>query len=217
MLSGGKELAPRFKRSNIVTAATTNSVDDLQMRPPTNSLLFKASNINKQNPQQLPINQQTNRSGNSSPGITNSSNILSISNIENLIPAFNTGLQISNGSPTVLLNKQEVKNSASHQQNLIQPHSPQNNNLKKEQNVAVTKQGSIEKPRVKKEKGPSRDEALKKVSKFLTEILFNKEVKERIKTVRFLNGFNKLYHEIYIYKIYTQFLIIYLFFLVWLQ
>jgi translation initiation factor 4G len=168
--SNAKELAPRFKR-NLVTTTTTPSVDDLQMRPPQNSLLFKASNINKPNPQQLPMNQN-NRSGTSSPG-------LGANNppVDNLIPAFNSNVLVSNGNSQPV----EVSKASPTPQN--QPSSPQKSEV-----VAVTKQGSIEKPKAKKDKGPSRDDVLKKVSQFLSETLFNKSFMDEIKEDPIKNG-----------------------------
>jgi translation initiation factor 4G len=191
---GNKDLAPRFKR-NLVTPTTANSVDDIQiqMRPQTNSLLFKASNINKPNPQQLPINQQANRSGNSSPGFSNNS---SSANVDNLIPNFNN-MQMNNANgkqqqqqqpaaPTPINANvtQEIAKPASPATHQIQPQSPQNNQ-QKDQQVAVTKQGSVEKPKAKKDKGPSRDEVLKKVAQFLNETLFDKEIMDQVEKVIF--------------------------------
>lgn len=48
-----KELAPRFKRNFITT--NQDSVDNLQMRPAPNSLLFKAASQNHKVPSMLPI------------------------------------------------------------------------------------------------------------------------------------------------------------------
>lgn len=179
MLSN-KELAPRFKRSLVTPTSSTSSVDDLQMRPPTNSLLFKASNINKQNPQQLPINQQPNRSGNSSPGFSSNISSSATSNVDNLIPSFNSSILISNGKQSNAT--QEITKPSSPQ---MQSPSPQNNQQKDHQ-IAVTKQGSIEKPKAKKDKGPTRDEVLKKVSQFLNDTLFSKEVMDDIEKSRII-------------------------------
>lgn len=183
--SNAKELAPRFKR-NLVTTTTSPSVDDLQMRPPQNSLLFKASNINKPNPQQLPMNQNQNRSGTSSPGLNNPQ-------VDNLIPAFNSNVQINSSNGFSTQQAQEVAKPPI--SSPAQPSSPQNNNnnnnnvnVKVIEQIAVTKQGSIEKPKAKKDKGPSRDDVLKKVSQFLSETLFNKSFMDELKVGEDLNG-----------------------------
>lgn len=202
-----KELAPRFKR-NLVTTTTTNSVDDLQMRPAPNSLLFKASNI-KPNPQQLPLNQSQNRSSTSSPGFSSS-------NVDNLIPPFNNAMQINtmNGKPqqSQSQNSSQQYNSQSsmphHQpqsqqinfttaaaaaaaqksnilsQNSSQPASPQNNNGQGKEQQAVTKQGSVEKQKMKKDKGPSRDDVLKKVLQFINESLLEKKFLDNVQASR---------------------------------
>lgn len=199
-----KDLAPRFKRT-LVTPSTPNSVDDLQMRPSPNSLLFKASYM-KTNQSQMPMNSM-NRSAAGSPSI------------DNLIPSFNN-MNTSNGGrntsspPQTQQPSQNVppshfmtaatqaKNNANqhhqqqqqtpHQQNLKSsptPNSPQNvhNSFPKEilsqaqqnsqsiQPLLVTKQGSIEKPKPKKDKGPNKDEILKKVLQFLLENLLEKK------------------------------------------
>lgn len=48
ILAINKELAPRFKKS----VALPGAVEDLQMRPAANSLLYKANNLK---PQSLPL------------------------------------------------------------------------------------------------------------------------------------------------------------------
>lgn len=177
---GNKELAPRFKRNLVTPSTTTGSGEDIQiqMRPPTNSLLFKASNIN---PQQLPINQQPNRSGNSSPGFSSGNNS---ANVDNLIPSFNS-MQVNNANgkqPAAL-----TPINANVMQETIKPASPashQPQSPQKDQQVAVTKQGSVEKPKAKKDKGPSRDEVLKKVAQFLNETLFDKEIMDQVEKAR---------------------------------
>ncbi|XP_034108120.1 eukaryotic translation initiation factor 4 gamma 2 [Drosophila albomicans] len=62
LLLGSKELAPRFKRNLITT--NQDSVENLQMRPAANSLLFRAASQNQKFPATLPIS--TPPSGNSS-------------------------------------------------------------------------------------------------------------------------------------------------------
>lgn len=185
-----KELAPRFKR-NIVTPSTPNSVDDLQMRPSPNSLLFKASNM-KQN-QPMPLSQPS-RSGTGSPGFSSA-------NVDNLIPSFNNSMNTMNGknhvSPTPQLPGQRdssqtnqnqtthfmtaaaqaaknATNSNNSKPTLAQPTSPQNVQNSPNDQQLVTKQGSVEKPKQKKDKGPSKEEVLKKVAQFISESLLEK-------------------------------------------
>lgn len=178
-------IAPRFKR-NIMAPSTPNSVDDLQMRPSPNSLLFKASGM-KPSHQQMPLNQQ-NRSGNGSPSV------------DNLIPSFNNTMSLSmNGKgspphqPTNNQNGSSNQNSTTHfmtaaaqaanQNNSkpvpSQPSSPQNIQTSPKDQMLVTKQGSIEKPKQKKDKGPNKEDVLKKVAQFISESLLEKKFIER--------------------------------------
>ncbi|KAH8300194.1 hypothetical protein KR044_011325 [Drosophila immigrans] len=64
MMLGSKELAPRFKRNLITT--NQDSVENLQMRPAANSLLFRAANQNQKFPATLPISTPPNGSSSSS-------------------------------------------------------------------------------------------------------------------------------------------------------
>lgn len=57
-----KEMAPRFKRNLIST--NQDSVENLQMRPAANSLLFKAASQNQKLPSMLPISTPPNGSHN---------------------------------------------------------------------------------------------------------------------------------------------------------
>lgn len=180
-----KDLAPRFKR-NIVAPTTPNSVDDLQMRPSPNSLLFKASSM-KVNPQTMPLNQQ--RSGTGSPGFQNSS-------VDNLIPSFNTTSITTNGKSPPLHQSppgapqtqtqptthfmtaaaQAAKNSTGSkpsQAQSLQTSTQSVQNSSTDQQL-VTKQGSVEKPKQKKDKGPSKEDVLKKVAQFICESLLEK-------------------------------------------
>lgn len=193
-----KELAPRFKR-NIVTPSTPNSVDDLQMRPSPNSLLFKASSM-KSN-QQMPLAQPS-RSATGSPGFPSST-------VDNLIPSFNNAT-LSNGKnhPAPALQQplvqtpmgapqpnqqtthfmtaaaQAAKNGISQNNGkpaLAQPTSPQNSS--KDQQL-VTKQGSVEKPKQKKDKGPTKEEVMKKVAQFISESLLEKKFVEGYQEIK---------------------------------
>ncbi|ALC42343.1 NAT1, partial [Drosophila busckii] len=64
LLLGSKELAPRFKRNLMST--NQDAVENLQMRPAANSLLFRAASQNQKMPTQLPISTPPN--GNNSMG-----------------------------------------------------------------------------------------------------------------------------------------------------
>ncbi|XP_043066155.2 eukaryotic translation initiation factor 4 gamma 2, partial [Drosophila bipectinata] len=59
-LLGSKELAPRFKRNLITT--NQDAVENLQMRPAANSLLFRAASQNQKFPATLPISTPPNSS-----------------------------------------------------------------------------------------------------------------------------------------------------------
>ncbi|XP_017959464.1 eukaryotic translation initiation factor 4 gamma 2 [Drosophila navojoa] len=76
MMLGGKELAPRFKRNLIST--NQDSVENLQMRPAANSLLFRAASQNQKFPATLPIS--TPPSGNSSSSSAQQSATSQLSN-----------------------------------------------------------------------------------------------------------------------------------------
>lgn len=203
-----KDLAPRFKRT-LVAPSTPNSVDDLQMRPAANSLLFKAGYMkSSSNQQQLPMNA-ANRSATGSPSIDNlipSFNNLNTSNGSNgggrntssphqPQPQQASALQQSNvpASHNFMTAASQAKNAANHQQqssNLKSsptPNSPQNVQAAKEhankEQVLVTKQGSVEKAKPKKDKGPSKDEVLKRVAQFLLENVLDK---------KFLDGYQQV-------------------------
>ncbi|XP_037717819.1 eukaryotic translation initiation factor 4 gamma 2, partial [Drosophila subpulchrella] len=65
-LLGSKELAPRFKRNLITT--NQDAVENLQMRPAANSLLFRAASQNQKFPATLPMSTPPNNSGNNNQG-----------------------------------------------------------------------------------------------------------------------------------------------------
>lgn len=186
-----KELAPRFKR-NIVTPSTPNSVDDLQMRPSPNSLLFKASSMKTNQP--MPLSQPS-RSGNGSPGFPSS-------NVDNLIPSFTNASISMNGknhqaptlneaqkrdSPVQIQNQtthfmtaaaQAAKNAGNQsngKSSQAQSVSPQTVQGSPKDQQLVTKQGSVEKPKQKKDKGPTKEEVLKKVAQFISDSLLEKK------------------------------------------
>ncbi|EDW72346.2 uncharacterized protein Dwil_GK20767, partial [Drosophila willistoni] len=71
-LLGSKELAPRFKRNLITT--NQDAVENLQMRPAANSLLFRAASQNQKFPANLPISTPPNGGGSNSNNNNSSSN-----------------------------------------------------------------------------------------------------------------------------------------------
>uniref|UniRef100_A0A1I8NUM6 Eukaryotic translation initiation factor 4 gamma 2 n=1 Tax=Stomoxys calcitrans TaxID=35570 RepID=A0A1I8NUM6_STOCA len=110
--SGGnplnKELAPRFKR-NLITP-NQDSVENLQMRPAANSLLFKAASQNQKLPSMLPM---------STPPMVNNSNPSPMSGGFGRLGGGNKDMQLSNaqypllGTPTTHLSSSQQQ----HQQN----------------------------------------------------------------------------------------------------
>lgn len=131
-IMNNKELAPRFKRGLITP--NQDPVENLQMRPAANSLLFKA-NMNIKTT--LPLSQPKANNGNS---LNHNSSYHADNNL---------------------------------QQNIIKIPSPAPvNNINKEQ--ILIKQASLEKPKQnKKDKGPNKEEYMKKVNLFLNENLLN--------------------------------------------
>jgi translation initiation factor 4G len=89
------------------------------------------------------------------------------------------------GSKANHSNQSQNQHSASNSQ----PQSPQNSQnsgsaaASKDQQ-AVTKQGSVEKQKTKKDKGPNRDDVLKKVAQFINESLLEKNFIEKLQATR---------------------------------
>lgn len=199
-------IAPRFKRTLMST--TQNTVDDIQMRPSVNSLLFKA-NMNIKS-SQLPLQPTThakNSNNNQATSYHSGSNA-----VDNLIPSFNSSAQINQNSKQNYQPQQFQNNQASsamshpsnnninkplnsHNQN---PHSQQtqssnqnspsnmhgqsqsSNQLQTDQQAKDSKQANKQ----KKDKGPSKDEILKKVAQFLSETLLEKGFLEHQQKIR---------------------------------
>ncbi|XP_055645255.1 eukaryotic translation initiation factor 4 gamma 2 [Toxorhynchites rutilus septentrionalis] len=236
-MMNSKDLAPRFKR-NLMTPQ--NPVEDLQMRPTPNSLLFKTQNMNMKT--QLPISQvpssQSSKSsnfnssqlgdfpsplttrtllseqraaagGNSAYGANvnhnggnaGSYNQTPLSSNANYgagsganSSAGSNGNGLGNIGPTVPqnasnnpspLSSQATPQSRSHlpsalngksqpnQNRNTSPVTPINNILQKDQ--VIIKQASSDKAdkKNKKDKGPNKEEFLKKVSAFASDILLD--------------------------------------------
>lgn len=227
-MMNSKDLAPRFKR-NLMTPQ--NPVEDLQMRPTPNSLLFKTQNMNMKT--QLPISQApssqsskgagysapqlgdfpsplttrtllseqraaatsgngtfgSNATGNNQssvvannfgPGLGNSASAGG-PNSNGLATTGHAGQQnASNQSspsqqtPLARNNQQNLSNGKSlSNQTASPPITPINNILQKDQ--VVIKQASAEKAekKNKKDKGPNKEEFMKKVSTFASDLLLD--------------------------------------------
>lgn len=170
-----KELAPRFKRNLMTT--TQNPVEDLQMRPAANSLLFKANMSIKTN--QLPLqvnvgpkpvhnnNQPMQQMHTQSTNHNNNNN----HHADNLIPFIVSPKDPKSQTPTTqsLGNSPVLKYKAP----TSPVHSTTNGKVNDQQ--LLTKQGSAEKNAKKKDKGPNKEEMLKKVAQFVTEVLLDKK------------------------------------------
>lgn len=146
-----KQLPPRFKQSIISPQTNQQSSETFDtFRPPINSLLYKATNSNRQSAQML-ISQQPRPASASSVETTGSTGNVSY-------PSAN--------SPNA--NYQSPIEAAP--QPLVPPPQPANNILNKDQ--VVIKPASQEKPKQnKKDKGPNKEEILKRVLIFVKEWL----------------------------------------------
>ncbi|XP_058465171.1 eukaryotic translation initiation factor 4 gamma 2 [Malaya genurostris] len=231
-MMNNKDLAPRFKRNLI----PQNPVEDLQMRPTPNSLLFKTQNMNMKT--QLPIsqtpssqsskpsgynssqlgdfpsplttrtllseqraasagnsafgantgnsglyNQSSSSSTNSSglgSGSTSAGGLSSAGGFNNPTPIGQQNTPrnlspLSNQQTQLGRNNTHNQKSQSNQQivNSASVTTPINNTLQKEQ--VIIKQVSSEKTekKGKKDKGPNKEEFLKKVSIFASEVLLD--------------------------------------------
>lgn len=183
--SGNNLMAPRFKK-NLITA-TQEAVENLQMRPQANSLLFKAANHNKTTT--LPISQQTNSTPvmnaanyplistpaaqrpSSTPSAefptpaSSSTSKLSLE-IEKQDPHFKSTSSSPNlmstaltGTPKLNLKPEKLSDS------LATPAQPMASNGNQK---GLPKQG-------KKDKGPNKDELIKKCVLLLNESLKSAE------------------------------------------
>lgn len=230
-MMNSKDLAPRFKR-NLMTPQ--NPVEDLQMRPTPNSLLFKTQNMNMKT--QLPISQAPSSqsgkgTGYSAPQLGDFSSPLTTrtllseqraaatagngsfgsnatGNNQSSVVANNFGPGLGNSAsaggpngngPTATgpAGQQNAsnqsspsqqtplaRNSLNNQQNLLNgkspsnqpalaPITPINNILQKDQ--VIIKQASAEKAekKNKKDKGPNKEEFMKKISTFASDLLLD--------------------------------------------
>lgn len=223
-MMGSKDLAPRFKR-NLMTPQ--NPVEDLQMRPTPNSLLFKTQNMNMKT--QLPISQAPSSqsgkgsgysasqlgdfpsplstrtllseqraaasAGNSAYG-ANASGSGTSSSANNYGPGLGSSSSGADGygatgpagqshtsnnsssnqqTPLAWNNQQNLLNgkSQSNQPASSSPVTPINNILQKDQ--VIIKQAGAEKAekKNKKDKGPNKEEFMKNVSAFATDVLLD--------------------------------------------
>lgn len=150
-----KDLAPRFKR-NLINAAP-DPAEDSTFRPAANSLLFKKNGF--ANSTVLPLVQ---------PRPNSSSNNSISSNHQN---TNNHHLQANNTTHSDPPLPPVSTPIISVPSKLIAPQ-PVNNLLKKDQ--ILIKQASLEKPKqTKKDKGPVKEEVLKKVQSHILENIVN--------------------------------------------
>lgn len=150
-MSMNKDLAPRFKR-NLINAAAPDPVEDSTFRPAANSLLFKKNGF--ANATVLPLVQ---------PRPNSNSNNSNHQNTNNHMQANNT----TSDTPLPPVSAPVISAPSK----LIAPQ-PVNNLLKKDQ--ILIKQASLEKPKqTKKDKGPIKEEVLKKVQAHIVENIVN--------------------------------------------
>lgn len=139
-----KQLPPRFKQSVITPQTNQQSSEAFDtFRPQINSLLYKATNSNRQS-SQLPISQQ--------PRPASASSVETVG---------------STGTANYTTNS----SNANYSNDVVVPApQPANNILNKDQ--VVIKSASQEKPKQnKKDKGPNKEDILKRVLSFVNEWL----------------------------------------------
>lgn len=160
--SNNKQLPPRFKQ-NLMAPPSTESFDNFQFRPATNSLLYKGT-VNLKSAQ-LPLSQQPRPASASSIETIGSTGThgnfagLSLSSNHS-----NSGYGHTN-SPNINVIQQPIAPVP-----LVPAPQPINNLVNKDQ--VLIKQASQEKPKQnKKDKGPNKDEVLKRVMVFVKDTL----------------------------------------------
>jgi len=149
-----KQLPPRFKQSIISPQTNQQSSETFDtFRPPINSLLYKATNSNRQSAQ-LPISQQPRPASASSVETTGSTGTPNYTNVNSPNANYQSPIEPIPQQP----------------QALVPPPQPTNNILNKD--PIVIKSASQEKPKQnKKDKGPNKDEIIKRVLIFVKEWL----------------------------------------------
>lgn len=166
-----KDLAPRFKR-NLITPPQ-DPVETLTFRPAANSLLFKA-NVNIKasqlplTPQPRPSSGATNVNSTGSGGLNNSN---SVHHNNSLNSGPNSGGYHGSGGNSNRDNGGAATDHVAPIQSAIKmmmAQQPVNSLLNKDQ--ILIKQASLEKPKQnKKDKGPNKEEVLKRVQTFLND------------------------------------------------
>ncbi|XP_034477213.1 eukaryotic translation initiation factor 4 gamma 2 [Drosophila innubila] len=203
LLLGSKELAPRFKRNLITT--NQDSVENLQMRPAANSLLFRAASQNQKFPTSLPIS--TPPSGNSSQQtsqLSNSHYPLLGTPTSHLMP--NPTRPSSTPSAEYGLDNRNLHNAQQQAEKSLKTTSSSpnfgsvgqayvENNTERKTAVTETKeQVAVERPTTpsgsgsgsasgsskqqKKDKGPSKEELTKKANAYFKEKFYYDEQTE---------------------------------------
>lgn len=201
--SNNKQLPPRFKQ-NLITPPPTDTFENFQFRPATNSLLYQGVNFKTT---QLPMQHQprptsassietrgggggngghdgngghhSNGSGNN--GLIHNTANLSLNNINNLKNSVPVHPSAQPTPPNANLNniQQAPTNNRAPivaAPTVVAPVAPApTNNLPNKEQVAVKPVvvvAAVEKPKqAKKNKGPSKDEVLKRVVSFVKENL----------------------------------------------
>uniref|UniRef100_A0A6B2EBA2 Eukaryotic translation initiation factor 4 gamma 2 n=1 Tax=Phlebotomus kandelakii TaxID=1109342 RepID=A0A6B2EBA2_9DIPT len=148
-----KDLAPRFKRNLIQTPQ--DPVENLQMRPAANSLLFKANiNVNKQ---QLPLTQPR-------------ANAAAANHVHHNY----MGSMESNPPLPQVHREMQMQNRGGGGGYVVPAAAPAPVNpviVKEELSAPAMKEEMAKKqPKAKKDKAPNKEEFLKKVSVFVTEM-----------------------------------------------
>lgn len=184
--NSNKQLPPRFKQNMITPQPQNQSPETFDtFRPPINSLLYKATNSNRQSAQ-LPISQQPRPASASSIETTGSTGAVhpqfgsnAAANSPNQLSNNAYNANAGNVNPNANINAPNANyNNSGQWQNenqqqtvpLVPPPQPANTILNKDQ--VVIKPASQEKPKQnKKDKGPNKEEILKRVLGFVKEWL----------------------------------------------
>lgn len=175
-----KQLPPRFKQNLITPQPPPDTFENFQFRPATNSLLYKGS-VNLKSAH-LPLSHQPRPASASSVETIGSVGYTNNQGNVNLISNYHNSTSNNNGINIINNNVTAGNFSSSPNINAIQPTiivapiistpQPINNILNKDQ--IVIKPASADKLKQnKKDKGPNKDEVMKRVITFLKDTLIN--------------------------------------------
>ncbi|XP_017053594.1 eukaryotic translation initiation factor 4 gamma 2, partial [Drosophila ficusphila] len=205
-LLGSKELAPRFKRNLITT--NQDAVENLQMRPAANSLLFRAASQNQKFPATLPMSTPPNSSSNNNQGSSQGKDQGQLSNSHYPLLGTPTSHLINPTRPSstpsaeyadnrTLLGVQNERglkatssspNFGSATDKLGEQLDSQGGRKGSHDGKDQAKNGSVERPstpvgatgsaKQKKDKGPNKEELSKKASQYFKEKFYYDEEEE---------------------------------------